>query len=74
MNAKEEDQLRKIVVQKIKMLRKQHNVTLEVFYNDTGIHLARIEQGEINITLVTLKRICDYFNIKTSFFLNEISL
>ena len=47
----------------LKMLRERKNVTLETFYFDTGIHLARIEQGETNITVSTLAQICRYFSI-----------
>jgi transcriptional regulator with XRE-family HTH domain len=52
----------------IKKIRKEKNITLEVFYFDTGIHLARIEQGKQNITVATLSKICDYFEIKLSDF------
>jgi transcriptional regulator with XRE-family HTH domain len=59
--------VQKIVVC-IKLLRKSKNVTLEVFYFDTGIHLARIEQGKQNITVSTLSEICNYFSISLSDF------
>jgi len=52
----------------IKELRKSKNITLEVFYFDTGIHLARIEQGKQNITVATLSKICDYLDIRLSDF------
>ncbi len=52
----------------IKELRKQKKITLEIFYFDTGIHLARIEQGKQNITVATLLKICDYFGMKLSDF------
>lgn len=52
----------------IKEIRKKKCITLEVFYFDTGIHLARIEQGKQNITVATLLKICDYFGIKLSDF------
>lgn len=51
------------VILTIKRLRKSKKVTLEVFYNDTGIHIARIEQGKTNITVSTLSKICSYFEI-----------
>ncbi len=51
------------VIACIKEIRKSKKVTLEVFYFDTGIHLARIEQGKTNITVSTLSKICDYFGI-----------
>ncbi|MCT4698352.1 helix-turn-helix domain-containing protein [Tenacibaculum haliotis] len=47
----------------LKILREEHNITLNDFYIDTGIHLARIEQGKTNVTIFTLHKICDYFNI-----------
>lgn len=52
----------------IKEIRKEKNITLEVFYFDTGIHLARIEQGKQNITVATLLKICNYFGMKLSDF------
>ena len=56
------------IVRVIKHLRKSKNITLEVFYFDTGIHLARIEQGKQNITISTLSQICDYFEVSLSDF------
>ena len=51
--------LNKIILT-IKEVRKKHGVTLETFYFDTGIHLARIEQGKTNISVSTLSKICNY--------------
>lgn len=51
------------VIEAIKYLRKSKKVTLEVLYFDTGIHIARIEQGKTNITVSTLSKICSYFDI-----------
>jgi transcriptional regulator with XRE-family HTH domain len=56
------------VISVIKKIRKEKNITLEVFYFDTGIHLARIEQGKTNLTISTLSKICLYFNIQLSDF------
>lgn len=52
----------------IKELRKDKKITLEVFYFDTGIHLARIEQGKQDISISTISKICDYFEISISDF------
>jgi transcriptional regulator with XRE-family HTH domain len=56
------------IVTCIKQLRKEGSITLEVFYFDTGIHLARIEQGKQNISVATLAKICEYFEISLSDF------
>jgi transcriptional regulator with XRE-family HTH domain len=57
------------VVDKIKKLRQQNGVTLEQFYNDTNIHLSRIESAKTNISISTLNAICKYFNLTLSEFL-----
>jgi transcriptional regulator with XRE-family HTH domain len=56
------------IIFNIKKLRKEKKVTLEIFYFDTGIHLARIEQGKQDIKISTLSKICDYFEISLSEF------
>lgn len=61
-------ELSKRMVFCIKEIRKTKNITLEVFYFDTGIHLARIEQGKQNITVATLSKICEYFGMSLSTF------
>ena len=47
----------------LKVLRRQRNLTQEDFYNDTGIHISRVETGRVNITLSTLKTILDYYQV-----------
>jgi transcriptional regulator with XRE-family HTH domain len=61
-------ELKQRIVICIKQIRKAKNITLEVFYFDTGIHLARIEQGKQNISVATLAKICEYFEISLSDF------
>jgi transcriptional regulator with XRE-family HTH domain len=56
----------------IKQIRHNAAITLDDFYVDTGIHLARIEQGKTNLSLSTLKQICTYFNISLSEFFTEL--
>ena len=57
---------------RIKQLRNEKNISQLSFYNDTEIHIARIELGKINITVSTLKEICDYFGITLSEFFKDI--
>lgn len=56
---------------KIKALRESHNLTQEEFYNDTGIHVGRIENGSADVRISTLEAICKYFKITLSDFFNE---
>lgn len=58
----------------LKVLRRQRNLTQEDFYNDTGIHISRVETGRVNITLSTLKTILDYYQVPLSVFFQQINL
>lgn len=54
--------LSKIAI-RVKQLREERDISQEMFYIDTDIHIARIESGSSNVTVSTLKAICDYFGI-----------
>lgn len=56
------------LAKKIKTLRQLKGVTQEQMYNDTGIHVARIEQGKRDISYTTLKKIVGYFEVKMNYF------
>ncbi len=56
---------------RVKALRKERNLSQEDAYNDTGIHFARIEQGNRNISFTTLYKICKYFDISMQDFLKD---
>ncbi len=56
---------------RIKTLRAQKGITQEVFYNDTGINIGRIERSKRNLSVSSLKKICDYFNVSLSEFFAE---
>ena len=56
------------LAQKVKALRLLKGVTQEQMYNDTGIHVARIEQGKRNISYTTLLRLAAYFGVELNYF------
>jgi transcriptional regulator with XRE-family HTH domain len=60
------------VVVGLKALRKNQKLTQEDFYNDTGVHISRIETGNVNISISTLKQILDYYNHPISTFFEKI--
>jgi transcriptional regulator with XRE-family HTH domain len=51
------------IILTLKEVRKIRGMTLETIYFDTGIHIARIEQGKTNITVSTLAKLCAYYDI-----------
>ncbi len=57
---------------KVKLLRENAQLTQEEFYNDTGIHIGRIETATSNITVSTLDAICKYFDIALDQFFKSL--
>jgi transcriptional regulator with XRE-family HTH domain len=55
-----------------KKLRIEHELTQEDVYNDTGIHIARLELGKRDFSVSTLKKLCDYFNVKLEDFFKDL--
>jgi len=51
------------VAKRLKNLRSERGLSQEVVYNDTDIHIARIETGKFNISISTLSALCSYYSI-----------
>lgn len=51
------------VVDEIKRIRHQRKITLSAFNSETDINMAKIESEKPNITLSTLKAVCDHLHI-----------
>ena len=68
---RDEEIIRKVAY-RIKELREQRQLTQEQFYNDTNIHIGRIESLNVNISISTLSMICNYFGITLSEFFRGI--
>jgi transcriptional regulator with XRE-family HTH domain len=63
--------LRKIAVV-IKELREESSLTQEEVYNDTNIHIGRIETAKANVSVSTLASLCKYFKIQLSDFFKKV--
>lgn len=57
---------------RIREIRTKAGVTQERFYEETNIHIGRIETGKSNISINTLYRICSYFEISVKDFFGKI--
>ncbi|RGV80037.1 XRE family transcriptional regulator [Phocaeicola dorei] len=73
MIEKDEILISKVALE-LKKLREMNNLTQEDVYNDTNIHIGRIESGKSNITVSTLYVLCKYFNITIQQFFCDIGL
>lgn len=62
--------LRMVLV--LKELRNEHGLSQEDVYNETSIHIGRIEAGVANPTLTTIAALTRFYNIKLSEFFIRI--
>ncbi len=60
------------IILRIKQLREEQDITQEVFYNDTGINIGRIERGLRDFNMTTLHSICQYFKISPEEFFKNL--
>lgn len=67
------DELIKQIVLLIKQLREERGLTQEDVYNDTGIHIARIETARVNVSISTLQALANYFELTLESFFQRIS-
>jgi transcriptional regulator with XRE-family HTH domain len=63
--------LQKIAL-KLKALREKKGLSQEQLYNETDVHIARIETAKNNIRISTLSKLCDYFDISLSEFFKKL--
>ena len=52
----------------VKQLRTEAELSQEDVYNDTNIHVGRIETSKANLSVSTLSALCKYFKISLSDF------
>jgi DNA-binding Xre family transcriptional regulator len=55
-----------------KKLREDKELTQEDVYNDTNIHIGRIETAKANLSVSTLSALCKYYKVKVSEFLKMV--
>ena len=66
------DILLKKISNKLKYLREQKGVSQQEIYNDIDINIGRIESIEANISVSTLSKLCEYFEISLADFFKQI--
>jgi transcriptional regulator with XRE-family HTH domain len=60
------------IAKELKRLRRIKGVSQEDVFNDTEIHIGRIETGKTNISISTLSALCNYFGLSLSDFFKDI--
>ncbi len=57
---------------RLKELRAEKGVSQETVYEDTGVHIGKIETARYNITVSTLSKLCNYYGTSLKEFFNEL--
>ena len=71
MNQRNNKKLQLLIAQKVKDLRKSKGVSQQQAYNDTDIHIGRLETAKNNATVNTISILCNYFGITLSEFFED---
>lgn len=64
--------LLKAIAGRLRELRSTRGISQEAVYEDTGIHIGKIETEKYNITVSTLARLCRYYDTSLEAFFKEI--
>jgi len=57
---------------RVKTIREKADLTQEEVFNDTGIHIGRIETATTNVTVSTLDALCKYFKVELDQFFKNL--
>ncbi|MQX27512.1 helix-turn-helix domain-containing protein [Alistipes sp. dk3620] len=60
------------IARRLKDLRIGRGLSQETVYFNTGIHIGKIETEKYNITVSTLSKLCDYYQITLEEFFKGI--
>ena len=66
------DKLLNDIAIQVKRIRESKGLTQEEVYNDTGIHVGRIETAKSNVTVSTLDALCKYYDLQLHQLLKSI--
>ncbi len=72
MGKTEKEILLKKIATRVKQLRAAKGLTQRDIIYSTDINIIRIENAEINVTIYTIERLCEYFEISLGEFFKDL--
>lgn len=60
------------IAQRFQTLRKERRLTQAAVYEDTGISIERIETGHRNISITTIRILCEYYEVTLGEFFRDM--
>jgi hypothetical protein len=67
------DALLRVIGVAFKVLGEEKVLTQEEVYNDTGVHIGRIETAQSNLTISTIHSRCNYYDISLESFFERVN-
>ena len=64
--------LLEVIAKRLKAVRAERGLSQEIVFNDTQIHIARIETGRANVSISTLNDLCKYYSITLQDFFADV--
>ncbi len=74
MEARRDDKMLRQIVDKFREIRKSRGLTQGAVYEDTGIHVAKYETSNYNLSITTIAILCSYYEISLRDFFDGIEL
>jgi transcriptional regulator with XRE-family HTH domain len=51
------------LARRLKAVREERHLTLQEVYDATGVHVSRLESGRRNAALITVAKLCHYYQV-----------
>lgn len=66
------EKLLKSIGLSFKNIREKQGLTQEQVFNDTGIHVGRVETWKTNLSISTIDQLCRYYGLKLNEFFDQL--
>ncbi len=73
MAQRRDDNLVRQVADRVRELRKARGMGQEAVYEDTGVHIKKIEAKGSNLTITSVAILCEYFDISLEEFFKGVT-
>lgn len=74
MKRERDEELLREIARRVKELRAKNGLSQDDVYIASGINVTRIESMRYNLTVSMLKRVCDFFHMTVSEFMQGVPM
>ena len=74
MAQRRDGKLLRQIAERLREIRKELKITQDTVIEDTGVSIANIEAGSMNLTIMTIAILCEYYEVTLEEFFKGINL